>query len=314
MLDVMGQLYLDGSLDKKDWQNYLKNLIAHEDIGEEIYTFAAAIICMCHLIELLPEVKRLFDELLIDGIFYGEYDSFVDMMFEYNKHNDGFCCSSVETAQLKYWAMFEQNEPKNPLSESDSSDMFDKLFDMENKAPASKPTRQHKISRNAPCPCGSGKKYKHCCLNKHKNEVSAMDVVYTVETIETEEERQKYLKHNPETVTDRIEGRIYLEDFFDTDSIEIDKLIYLALKHRPIPMWEQAPERTKTEDNRKKIYLLEAFSKFKEKCQKENIKSTEEYDKKYSIHYMCYEWLIEFMTLLDDCGEKEKYKEVMDYL
>jgi uncharacterized protein YecA (UPF0149 family) len=21
-----------------------------------------------------------------------------------------------------------------------------------------------KISRNAPCPCGSGKKYKHCCL------------------------------------------------------------------------------------------------------------------------------------------------------
>jgi uncharacterized protein YecA (UPF0149 family) len=24
-----------------------------------------------------------------------------------------------------------------------------------------------KISRNAPCPCGSGKKYKKCCLQKH---------------------------------------------------------------------------------------------------------------------------------------------------
>jgi hypothetical protein len=23
-----------------------------------------------------------------------------------------------------------------------------------------------KLSRNAPCPCGSGKKYKHCCLTK----------------------------------------------------------------------------------------------------------------------------------------------------
>ena len=23
-----------------------------------------------------------------------------------------------------------------------------------------------KVSRNAPCPCGSGKKYKHCCYNK----------------------------------------------------------------------------------------------------------------------------------------------------
>ncbi len=23
-----------------------------------------------------------------------------------------------------------------------------------------------KVPRNAPCPCGSGTKYKHCCLNK----------------------------------------------------------------------------------------------------------------------------------------------------
>lgn len=23
-----------------------------------------------------------------------------------------------------------------------------------------------KIGRNDPCPCGSGKKYKYCCLNK----------------------------------------------------------------------------------------------------------------------------------------------------
>ncbi len=23
-----------------------------------------------------------------------------------------------------------------------------------------------KVGRNAPCPCGSGKKYKHCCANK----------------------------------------------------------------------------------------------------------------------------------------------------
>ncbi len=23
-----------------------------------------------------------------------------------------------------------------------------------------------KVQRNAPCPCGSGKKYKQCCLNK----------------------------------------------------------------------------------------------------------------------------------------------------
>ncbi|MBN1699280.1 MAG: SEC-C domain-containing protein [Spirochaetales bacterium] len=29
-----------------------------------------------------------------------------------------------------------------------------------------------KTGRNSPCPCGSGKKYKHCCLNRKK--VSAL--------------------------------------------------------------------------------------------------------------------------------------------
>ena len=29
-----------------------------------------------------------------------------------------------------------------------------------------KPTRPTKVGRNDPCPCGSGKKYKHCCLGK----------------------------------------------------------------------------------------------------------------------------------------------------
>ncbi|MEC4890475.1 MAG: zinc-dependent peptidase [Nitrospira sp.] len=29
------------------------------------------------------------------------------------------------------------------------------------------PRRRQGISRNAPCPCGSGKKYKHCCLKDH---------------------------------------------------------------------------------------------------------------------------------------------------
>jgi len=27
----------------------------------------------------------------------------------------------------------------------------------------------NKIGRNDPCPCGSGKKYKHCCLKKKNN-------------------------------------------------------------------------------------------------------------------------------------------------
>lgn len=32
-----------------------------------------------------------------------------------------------------------------------------------------------KLSRNSPCPCGSGKKYKHCCINKEMEWVETDD-------------------------------------------------------------------------------------------------------------------------------------------
>jgi uncharacterized protein YecA (UPF0149 family) len=32
-------------------------------------------------------------------------------------------------------------------------------------SPTSKQLKSHRINRNDPCPCGSGKKFKKCCLN-----------------------------------------------------------------------------------------------------------------------------------------------------
>ncbi|KAF5437251.1 hypothetical protein C5S35_04985 [Candidatus Methanophagaceae archaeon] len=45
--------------------------------------------------------------------------------------------------------------------------MFKDLIEEENKAePSVKSDRMVKIGRNDPCPCGSGKKYKRCCMKK----------------------------------------------------------------------------------------------------------------------------------------------------
>jgi hypothetical protein len=33
-------------------------------------------------------------------------------------------------------------------------------------APPHNPTKKQRISKNGPCPCGSGKKFKNCCMNK----------------------------------------------------------------------------------------------------------------------------------------------------
>lgn len=37
------------------------------------------------------------------------------------------------------------------------------LTDLENALNPPMPVQVEKIDRNAPCPCGSGKKYKKCC-------------------------------------------------------------------------------------------------------------------------------------------------------
>jgi len=52
---------------------------------------------------------------------------------------------------------------ENQNSEKDSISTTNKNIKIENESETKK---QGKIGRNQPCPCGSGKKYKKCCLNK----------------------------------------------------------------------------------------------------------------------------------------------------
>ena len=47
--------------------------------------------------------------------------------------------------------------------------MFKDLIEEENRdEPSVKSDKRVKIGRNDPCPCGSGKKYKRCCMNKNR--------------------------------------------------------------------------------------------------------------------------------------------------
>jgi hypothetical protein len=51
---------------------------------------------------------------------------------------------------------------------------WEKIFDEETRKSLTKEAKnmhtivrtEKKVGRNDPCPCGSGKKYKHCCMNK----------------------------------------------------------------------------------------------------------------------------------------------------
>ena len=292
VLKVMGQLYLDGNLEKEDWQDFIRKIVYDKtEIGDYIYTELVYIICECHFVDMLPEIRRLFEDNRPDESSLGDYESCVDMMFEHKKN---ICVTPINASDmLRNWAMFEDSAEKE-FSEKELEKIFKAAEDDRTLHNPAK-----KIGRNDPCPCGSGKKYKKCCLNKPKT---------PVELIETEQEKQKWLRYYPVSAKVREEGRIYLEDFFDSESIEIDKLVYLALKYRPHPIWSPEPEAVA--EKRKRVYLSEAFSEFKEKTEKENIRTFREYDEKYSIHYRCGEWFDVLLTLLKKAGEDNAYKEV----
>ena len=299
MLDVVGQLYLDGILAENEWKDFLRQNIHDGRDYDYLYNAIGYIICQCHFIDMLPEIRYMFEQELIDEMSMGKYDSYVDAMFEYREDEKNFCKTSMNAADsLRSWAMFEDESDKEVSRKIDKD--FERMLrgmDREWNTPAKK----IKIGRNDPCPCGSGKKYKVCCLNKPKD---------AIDLIESPEERGKWLKNYPYTGRERIEGRIYLEDCFDSTGIEVDKILYLALMNRPGLIWKRDEA---AEERRTREYLYLAFQKCTERMEKEHIQSFAEYDEKYSIHYRCEEWIDELRYLLEKSNDNKRYDEVTEW-
>ncbi|MCD7949249.1 MAG: DUF1186 domain-containing protein [Erysipelotrichaceae bacterium] len=286
LLQVYMQLYLEGNFSKEEIINYYKKLLISIDDG--IKEHLAYAICHCHLMEMIDDVKYLCDNGYVDKDFYGEYDNLLDIMFEYGNED-----SNIDIYErLKTWNIF-----------SDDKQIQKELMQKENKAKKESDRRKQSqkkitVGRNDPCPCGSGKKYKKCCMRKDQ--------------IEDDPEKQVMLLNYPRCHNGDDEDRIYLDDYFDKESIEIDKLLYLALmdRSRYYYICGTTPIKGK-EKPRKRNYLLQAFDLYVDEFNKENLSSNEEYDAKYAIHYTTQQWLKELLDLLDD--NDDKYEEVYSY-
>ncbi len=321
MLEVMGQLYLDGRLAEGEWKDFIRQAVHSGNEYDYFFNGLAAVICQCHFVDMLPEIRYMLEQGLMDESVMGEYDSCVDEMFAYKEHQRSFCAPRLDTiGTLRHWAMFDASEDDETaydgeeddeeecgdegysLSGVDRKKTFEDLIrqEMNRMHPQA---QSRKIGRNDPCPCGSGKKYKHCCLNKPKSPLDA---------IESPQDREKALEYYPYTGSERQEGRVYLEDYFDPESIEIDKILYLGLAHRIGFIWLKDPQK---EEKRTREYLTLAFKRFAERAERDGIKSFAEYDAKYSIHYFCKDWMRRLLALLEENGSEEDFwavREMMD--
>jgi len=63
-------------------------------------------------------------------------------------------------------AKFKKDNAEGAVAEGAAAGNSKWLYDEGHITPITMVRASPKTGRNDPCPCGSGKKYKHCCLNK----------------------------------------------------------------------------------------------------------------------------------------------------
>ena len=165
-LHVMSRL---GKLPRADLVAYFTRVAdslrseANADFGDLF------ILCLAELQE--PELRPAIDRWFAEGLVQEDFASVADVdatyAVEHDELNEELLQIDKFNGLIDYiceWVWFNINDP------SEIDDLFDDDLELAEDGPA--PTDNQpfvregrKVGRNEPCPCGSGKKYKVCCLD-----------------------------------------------------------------------------------------------------------------------------------------------------
>lgn len=283
--------YDNNLITKENLEKYIKKLIIlynyqYDDIYNEILT----IIIYTKISNLIEEVRTLYNKGTINLDYRGNYDSFIDDFFDYSKkYLDKINQIEDIVKEMSWWACFNKDDSKYDKS---IEQMYDKFKEIIAKDTANNTNPYSKIGRNDPCPCGSGKKFKKCCIDKQK------------ETLPYQGYIDKSLANYPKKNYNKDEIDFYT--YYKEEYINIDKLLYKALKCKAIPLFIKRDK--KAEEIIEYNALNEAFLLIKEIINNNNIKTIDEYDKKVSIHFSLYEFFNKYSKLLLDKVNEDKNK------
>jgi hypothetical protein len=122
-----------------------------------------------------PYVKELYDLNLINRFRNGTYEELIEIAIKYKKYHikkviDIF---TFYSQAVSTWYCYNKNNRERLNTDyAFSSDLF-KQQEQEEEQPQQERQQPYivpkTVGRNDPCPCGSGKKYKKCCLGKENN-------------------------------------------------------------------------------------------------------------------------------------------------
>jgi hypothetical protein len=299
----------DGHISREEMTDYFRTVIRglKDDDAAGATALVNAIIDE-HILELIPEARALYDRDLIETFVCGPYDNFLDYIFNYTHDYDKKLHIDDVAAELEHWACYTPEPPPNPAKPRPVS-------------PPSAPAvaAKKKIGRNDPCPCGSGKKYKKCCLPKgitfkeesggenipviprKDTDDTGLDFFRELRGIYDESKPYNLLSSYPGLDPEVKEGEPKFAEFFSPEAIELDIPVYKALHHRTIPLWVR--RNREQEDKERITLLLGAFASFTQTCARDGIDSFAAYDRKYMVHYHAADWIASLRDLL------EKYED-----
>ncbi len=264
LLQAMGRICRDGRIPREELVRFMKEILQAEKQRENS-GFIIGVMMTMQMLHLHELVLDLRDFVFCGVISDEEYADYLDTIFQY------------EDAPREEWVDTE--------SEGETAD--------------GEPTPQEKrilnwmTGRNDPCPCGSGKKFKKCCLPK-QNDL-----------------RMKYPNYHPDSMLQQILDRpqiIYppIEDvgenpglaaIFPREGIAVDEHAYRGMKIADSrPAFYQLTDREVRSATKQ---LWEAFEGFESLCQEHGFQIAADYDRAYAVHYCSLTWLKLLAELLE---------------
>lgn len=162
-------LYVEGDLPRDQIIDYLRELYISKLEREYSFIWTALVNLSAdlHPLALMAEIEQAYQDdlvepLMIDFESVQEYSNKEQQEVLQDLNRDHYRYANNSVYDLENWACYREApkliQPPSPISlpTAPSVAAVEPNFVSVRTEP--------KVARNAPCPCGSGKKYKKCCL------------------------------------------------------------------------------------------------------------------------------------------------------
>ncbi len=167
-VDVYPALLASGQMERSEVVAYFRHLLTKglEREWSHVWDSLALACGSIHPEGLMPLLESAYASGFVDPGYYSPNNLRKDAQLTPEQalaqafaHRTPLIEDTVQ--ELSYWACFQPPRPKPEPAPVRDSRPSAAAYAAPNRTPI---TREAKVGRNEPCPCGSGKKYKKCCM------------------------------------------------------------------------------------------------------------------------------------------------------